>query len=270
MNEYVIQTEEMNRIMELLFHVLDIRITFFDLREEEVASFHIKEMSSFCREHRKDPLFHARCVECDRLNLARAKQLRDVHIYCCHAGLLEGIVPLYNRRGSYLGAIVYGQLANRKQPIPDLRISSCEEMHNIGNLLKYLAEYICENEVIRQCAKPWSILLEEYISKHLSEPLTLRELAKKLGRSESFLSHNIPGEFGMPFKAYLRKKKMERARALLLTRRSIAECAFELGYYDAFYFSKEFKVVHGLSPSLWRRQYRKSEGGLGHDPSDLP
>ena len=139
MNEYVIQTEEMNRIMELLFHVLDIRITFFDLREEEVASFHIKEMSSFCREHRKDPLFHARCVECDRLNLARAKQLRDVHIYCCHAGLLEGIVPLYNRRGSYLGAIVYGQLANRKK-VPDFSALKFEKsLPKNGKISEYIA-----------------------------------------------------------------------------------------------------------------------------------
>lgn len=256
MEQYTMQTGEMSRIMDLLFHVLDIRITFFDLSEEEIDSFNIKEMSAFCSEHRKDPVFRKHCTECDRSNLTRAKRLRDVHIYSCHAGLLEGIVPLYNQRGAYLGAIVFGQLADRETPIPGLRISSREEMRNIGNLLKYLAEYICENEVIRQCAKPWTLLLEEFIDKHLCEPVTLEMLAKTVGRSQSFLSHNIPREFGMSFKAYFRKKKMQRARELLLAGRSVGECAFELGYYDAFYFSKEFKAFSGLAPTLWLKRQK--------------
>jgi len=249
MLHYAIKTEEMSRIMNLLFRVLDIRITFFDLHASEVESFHIKEMSAFCRRRRKDPEFLARCVECDLTHLAEAKRLRDVHVYHCHAGLLEGIVPLYNRRGVYLGAIVFGQLTDREHPLPGIRRSSAEEMRYIGNLLKYLSEYICENELVRQCAKPWSIRLEEYIEQHPAERITLSGLSGMLGKSVSFLSHGIPAEFGMPLKAYIRKKKMEKAREMLLAGTRVKECAFSLGYADEFYFSRDFKRFYGCTPS---------------------
>ena len=36
MLKYVVQTEKMNEVMNLLFRVLDIRITFFDLQESEL------------------------------------------------------------------------------------------------------------------------------------------------------------------------------------------------------------------------------------------
>lgn len=253
MPEYTIQTGEMNRIMELLFHVLNLRITFFDLREEEVDSFTIKEMSPFCRSRRQDPDFNARCIECDRTHLAEAKRRRDIHIYRCHAGLLEGIVPLTNRSGIYLGAIVFGQLADRESPVAGVRVSSVEKMLDIGRLLKYLSEYICENELIRRSSRHWTLQLEEYVAEHLDEPLTLGKIAARLGRSVSFLSHNIPVEFGVPFKAWLRERKMARAREMLAAGAGVAECAFELGYYDAFYFSREFKRFHGIAPREWRR-----------------
>ena len=88
---------------------------FFDLQECEVDNFNIKEMSPFCRLHRQDEAFDALCVKGDREHLSIAKQTRDVHIYHCHAGLLEGIVPLYDRKGLYLGAIVFGQPRDREK-----------------------------------------------------------------------------------------------------------------------------------------------------------
>jgi len=249
MPDYTIQTEEMSRIMELMYRVLDIRITFYDPHDAEVDVFPIKKMSAFCRKRRRGREFRERCDECDRTHLAEAKRLRDVHIYHCHAGLWEGIVPLYNRRGVYLGSIVFGQLADRDHPPPGLRRSDEAEMRNIGKLLKYLSEYICENELVRQCARPWSVQLEEYLDRHPAERITLRELARQLDKSVSFLSHNIPLEFGMTLKAYLRRKKMEKACELLQSGRRVNECAFALGYADEFYFSRDFKRFHGFPPS---------------------
>ena len=74
MLKYAMQTGKMNEIMELLFRVLDLRITFFDLQECEVDNFNIKKMSPFCRRHRQDEAFDALCVKCDREHLSIAKQ----------------------------------------------------------------------------------------------------------------------------------------------------------------------------------------------------
>jgi len=264
MLKYAIQTGKMNEMMELLFRVLDLRITFFDLQQCEVNEFNIKKMSPYCRQCRRDPEFNALCINCDREHLSIAKRTGNVHIYHCHAGLLEGIVPLYDHNHIYLGAIVFGQLRDRNREYPGTskteerllsksRKTSLPEMHDIGVLLKFLSEYISENEIIRYCNKPWAERLEDYISEHLNERITLSGLAAMIDRSTSFLSHNFPLEFGMPLKEYVCKKRMDRAKELLGDGCSVKETAMQLGYYDEFYFSKEFKRYFGQSPSLFKR-----------------
>ena len=252
MLNYTIRTDEMSHIMGLLSQVLDIPITFFDANDTEIDTLHFKEMSPFCRESRKEPAFFARCRRCDREHLGIAKRQRSVHIYRCHAGLLETIVPLEDRHGAYLGAIVCGQLAPPEKPLPGVRSLSQEEMRNIGALLKYLCEYICENELVRRCALPWSVQFDEYCDAHIGEKISLKLLARHLGKSPSFLTHNIPAEFGMPFKKYLRRKKMRAALELLRREKQVRECAFELGYSDEFYFSRDFKRYYGVPPKQWR------------------
>ncbi len=256
---YTIQTAEMSRIMEHLHRVLKMQITFFDLHEIELDTCpDLEKMSPFCRRKRQDPAFLAHCIDCDRRHLEEAKRIRSVHLYHCHAGLLEGIVPLYNRRGLYLGSIVFGQVVDPEQtPAQEwsgMRRVSMEEMNHIGHLLKYLGEYICENELVKQCAKPWSVQLEEYVERNLNRKISLSEIGRALGKSTSFLSHNIPKEFGMPLKACIRKKKMEKARRLLLENRQVNECAFELGYADEFYFSRDFKLFYGYPPKEMKKQ----------------
>lgn len=263
MLNYAIQTGKMNEMMELLFRVLDIRITFFDLQQCEVDKFNIKEMSPYCRRCRKDKDFNSCCENCDREHLTIAKRTGNVHIYHCHAGLLEGIVPLHDRKKIYLGAIVFGQLRDRDREITvnntaearllsKNRKSSIQEMHDIGVLLKCLSEYISENEIIRYCNKPWAERLEDYIRDHTDQKITLAGLAQMVGRSTSFLSHNFAQEFGMPLKEYIRKQRMAKAKDLLHQGSSVKETATELGYYDEFHFSKEFKRHYGQSPSRFK------------------
>lgn len=265
MLKYAIQTGKMNEVMELLFRVLDLRITFFDLQECEVDGFNIKEMSQFCRHFRRSAEFNTLCIKCDQEHLRTAKKTGNVHIYHCHAGLLEGIVPLYDRHRIYLGAIVFGQLRDReksygkksaaeKKFFSFSRESSHREMYDIGLLLKYISEYIIDKEIIQYCNKPWVERLDNYIHDHLSKRLTLLSLAKEIGHSTSFLSHNFPIEFGMTLKDYIRQERMNNAKKLLQTGNTVRETAMELGFYDEFHFSKEFKRHFGKPPSTFKRQ----------------
>ena len=273
MNDYLINTAELNRIFELLNRVLKIRITFFDLQSEEINILNIKERSAFCRHWRRQKEFNALCEECDRKNLEICKKKRSVHVYHCHAGLLESIVPLYNRDGAYLGAIVLGQLRDAERQLDEkfagwekkLQSSTVNDMYNTGTLLKYLSEYICENELIKRCSRPWSNRVAEFVEARLTQPVTLQELARAVGCSPSFLSHNIPVEFGMTFKQYVRQKRMTRAAKLLAEGKLVRECAFLLGYKDEFYFSRDFKKFFGTAP-----KYRKKSETVAHCAPDIP
>lgn len=261
MADYLINTSEMSRIFELLNEVLKIRITFFDLQSDEVKSLSIKERCAFCRHWRKQHTFNALCEDCDRKNLELCKEKGDVHIYHCHAGLLEGIVPLYNQHGSYLGAIVFGQLRDAEKPLDkkfahwekEMPGSTVSDMYKTGALLKYLSEYICENELIKRSSQSWTIQFADYIKKNLDQPITLKGAARALNRSQSFLSHNIPVEFGMTLKMYVRKQRMKSAAKLLASGKLVRECAFILGYKDEFYFSRDFKKFFGYAPKYMKR-----------------
>lgn len=260
MLKYVVQTEKMNEVMKLLFRVLDIRITFFDLQESELDYFDIKQMSPFCHYYRtSDKSFEAKCINCDRKNLLIAKRIGNVHVYHCHSGLLEGIVPLYDKHKIYLGSIVFGQLRdkdkkyeyssrNAKELLEKTRFLSMHEVRDIGELLKHIGESIIESEIIKHKNKPWVERIEDYIADHLNEKLTIARLAKYIDRSPSFISRNFPKEFGMTLKSYILKHKMKRAKDMLEGGQSVKQTAFELGFYDEFHFSKKFKSYYSKAP----------------------
>lgn len=266
MLKYNIKSTEFDNIMTLLYRVFDIRITLFDLQEHEIPSFHIKEMSGYCNERRKDCRFNEECIKCDTSNLIIAKARKDVHIYRCHEGLLEGIVPLYNKNNTYLGAIVFGQLRECGKPVP-VNISARlrklyaalpeytkKQLRDIGDLLKYLSEYIIENELIKYQKKPWAEKIEAYINNHLTERISLETLGKIVNRSATFISHHFEEEFGMPPKQYILREKMEAAMEMLKQGESVYNTANNLAFYDEFHFSKAFKSYWGNSPKQFKQE----------------
>jgi len=264
MIEYAIATQEMDRIMSRLHRLFDIRITFFDMQEHELEYFHVKPISPFCAALRKNKQRAAQCAACDRHHLAEAKRLGDVHIYHCHAGLIEGMVPLYDRRNMYLGAIVFGQLrdpiqspdnnwsATLKKHYNGLPVYTVDKARDIGHLLKCVSESMIDNELIRYRNKPWAELLESYIEKHLHEKITTAQLAKTAGRSTSFVAHHFENEFGQTPRQYILKRRMEESKILLENGMSVQNTAERLGFYDAFHFSKAFKRFWGKPPSAFK------------------
>jgi AraC-like DNA-binding protein len=265
MIEYAIATAEMDRIMSRLHRLFDIRITFFDMQEHELEYFHVKPMSPFCSALRKKPEMAEQCAACDRVHLAEAKRTRDVHIYHCHAGLIEGMVPLYDRRNIYLGAIVFGQLRDAahspaetwpgplKKRYGGLPVYTVEKARDIGHLLKCVSESIIDSELIRYRNKPWAEQIESYIEKHLHEKTTAEQLAETVGRSSSFVAHHFATEFGMTPRQYILKRRMEEAKIMLENGMNVQTTAECLGFYDAFHFSKAFKRFWHAPPGSYKR-----------------
>jgi len=264
MIKYAIATQEMDQLMSRLHRLFDIRITFFDMQGRELEYFHVKPMSPFCRALRKNPAIDAQCNACDRFHLAEAKRLRDVHVYRCHSGLIEGIVPLYDRRNIYLGAVVFGQLRDQAHS-PDekwsaaltrhyneLPVYAVEKARDIGHLLKCVSESMIDNEWIRYRNKPWAEQLESYIEKNLPEKITLEQLAETAGRSASFVAHHFAGEFGQTPHQYILTRRMEEAKIMLRNGMSVQATAERLGFYDAFHFSKTFKRYWNQPPGTCR------------------
>jgi AraC-like DNA-binding protein len=234
------------------------------MQEHELDELHVKPMAPFCTQWRRSKTRDAQCIACDVEHLETAKRLRDVHIYHCHAGLIEGMVPLYDGRGMYLGAIVFGQLrdparrsdsdwnAELKKRYEKLPEYTVERARDIGHLLKDLSEYMIARELVRYRNKPWAEKLEEFIEQHLHEKITPERLAEQIGKSASFVAHHFQTEFGETPRQYILKRRMEEARVMLENGRSVQQTAERLGFYDAFHFSKAFKRFWNQSPGSFK------------------
>ena len=263
MLKYITQIKDLNEIMGVLYRVLDIRITFFDMQGYEQDSFDIKEMTPFCRRFRKNKTHNQKCIDCDLQHLKFAKQTRTTHIYHCHKGLLEGIIPLYDRHNIYIGSVVFGQLrdcehnfqaTNDKEEklYSQIKALTLREVEDIGLLLKLVSEYIIENEIIKYKNKPWAELIEDHIKNNLDKHITLKELSILSQRSPSFLSHNFKQEFGLAPRQYILQEKMIKAKDMISNGESVRNTALDLGFYDEFHFSKRFKTYWGKSPKYFK------------------
>jgi len=98
--------------------------------------------------------------------------------------------------------------------------------------------------------------ITKYIDTHLSDSITLEEVAQAVYLTPNYLSEYFKNKTGTNFKNYVLQRRMDRATNLL--RRSncrIQEIASQCGYTDFKHFCKVFKKSIGVTPTEFRRIY---------------
>ena len=97
----------------------------------------------------------------------------------------------------------------------------------------------------------------EYVRLHVDEPISVAELASMARISVSHFGALFKKRVGAPVLQYHTQLRMARARELLdTTHRSITTIASEVGYPDSFYFARQFKKIHGVTPRDYRAQHK--------------
>ncbi|WP_158274528.1 AraC family transcriptional regulator [Cellulomonas sp. WB94] len=97
----------------------------------------------------------------------------------------------------------------------------------------------------------------QYLRTHVAERVTVAQLAAMASLSASHFAAVFKRHMGYPVLQYQTMLRMARARELLdLTDRTIATIAGEVGYPDSFYFARQFKKFHGVTPREYRRQHK--------------
>ncbi|MBI1839582.1 MAG: helix-turn-helix transcriptional regulator [Verrucomicrobia bacterium] len=87
---------------------------------------------------------------------------------------------------------------------------------------------------------------------HLAEPLSLTEVARRVGCSQFYLSRTFTQATGMTISQYLRQLRMERAAELLRSGKfNVTEAALEVGYNSLSHFSHTFRLTFGCCPGLY-------------------
>jgi AraC family transcriptional regulator of arabinose operon len=95
------------------------------------------------------------------------------------------------------------------------------------------------------------------IAENPARDVRVSELAASVGISRSRLQARFQAATGGGVIEYLTGIRMANARRLLdETRETIAGIAATVGYPDAYYFSRRFRRMHGMSPREYRRRPR--------------
>ena len=91
-----------------------------------------------------------------------------------------------------------------------------------------------------------------YIKNHLSEQITLDEMAKRTAMSKSSFCESFRKITGQTFKSYLNRERVEAAATLIKSGNLVLKAAMELGYRDSSTFYRNFKKHFGVSPSEYK------------------
>ena len=96
----------------------------------------------------------------------------------------------------------------------------------------------------------------KYIKENIHTKITVNELTKIIGVSQSYLYSIFSDRFNMSIKQYITQKKLRYAKKLLSsTELTIKEVANGVGYDDVFAFSKAFKQYYNISPSKLKKRW---------------
>ena len=99
--------------------------------------------------------------------------------------------------------------------------------------------------------------LVEYVHEHVSQPLSVEQLAKLAGMSISTLERRFRSHLGTSPKRFILHSKVTAAcERLLSTPMTISEISESLGYNEHASFTRAFTAVMHMSPTAYRKYYK--------------
>ena len=105
---------------------------------------------------------------------------------------------------------------------------------------KFLANEADRDKVIKA---------REILIQHIGEPITIKELSRKVAINECYLKKGFKEMFGTTIFDFYQSQRMEHAKYLLYEKgMSVTDVALLLGYSSISHFSTAFKKHTGLKP----------------------
>ena len=106
---------------------------------------------------------------------------------------------------------------------------------------------------LRRSGEPLLAEVFTVIDRRLSEPLSLRDVARAVRVTPGHLTTVVRRRTGRTVQEWIIERRMAEARSLLAdTDLPVGEVARRVGMPDPGYFSRLFRRTHGASPREWR------------------
>jgi len=110
----------------------------------------------------------------------------------------------------------------------------------------YVHGFNCYNAKVSQ--------ILDFITRHYTQPISLKQIAQVAGLSAFRISHLIKQHTGKTVLQHILQLRVQKAQQLLeRTTKSCPEIAYEVGFGDQSYFIKHFKRLTGTTPARYRR-----------------
>ena len=109
--------------------------------------------------------------------------------------------------------------------------------------------------------------LTAHVDANLAEKISVAQLAMLVNFSGSHFCRAFKRTFGLSPHAWVIRRRMEMAQALMLTTSAtLSEIAFSCGMVDQAHFTRCFRRVTGQTPYAWRRTRRCAIEGPVTEP----
>ena len=216
------------------------------------------------------------CMACKELPEAHCKSHDTIDVFSFHfpAGFLYQFVhnvKLANRKDEVL-AFSYPYSFNklfpvcgRKRMVLDALLSnsfsgSVENIYTnakVHELLLYSVECLIEEKdesfackfLNEETGRDRIYKAREVLLEHIGNPITIKELSRKVAINECYLKQGFKEIFGTTIFDFYQQQRMEHAKYLLYEKSlSVTDVSDLLGYSSISHFSAAFKKHTGLKP----------------------
>ncbi|MFA9464571.1 MAG: response regulator [Velocimicrobium sp.] len=137
---------------------------------------------------------------------------------------------------------------------------SLYELTSVEQILEWLTIFrdgLCESFALykKDYKNHIVIQVKKYINEHIEEKLTLNKVSEVFNISPNYLSVLFSKYNDIGFTDYINQSKINTAKKMIATGSfKIYEISDTLGFESAFYFSRVFKKVTGVSPRDYTNQ----------------
>jgi AraC family transcriptional regulator len=181
----------------------------------------------------------------------KLKTITDEVLQFVHPSSFSKILPLCGRTRQVLEALLSHSYTDS---IENIYINAQTQMlllYSLECMLgddKEIETFQCKflaNEADREkIVKAREILLQ-----HIGEPITIKELSRKVAINECYLKKGFKELYGTTIFDFYQSQRMEHARYLLYEKGlTVTEVSMMLGYSSISHFSTAFKKQTGLKP----------------------
>lgn len=269
------QDKELMSLMQDFYTLTGIKIVLFDENYTELISYPL-DKKTFCMHMRENPEFRAKCNLCDTNACRKCTETKSLEIYQCHAGLTEAVAPIRDNN-KIIGYMMFGQVTENndrdafaqqmknlcrqynistdlEKSIRKIKYKNNRQILAAAKILDALTEYILLKEMVHLSGKQLFDEIDNYITLHLSDEITVSQLCEEFKISRTKLYEITNQYIGTGIAAFIKNKRLAAAKNLIKTTdMKIPEISYSVGFSDYNYFLREFKKKYGMSSKSYRR-----------------